>query len=99
MAKTVKQRIINRLNKGFSFELSENDPSYHHGGRGYFGGGWSWGISHGSYDIGSMHPMTECLKWKRWIFDRDLHEIFMYVPAFAEKYAKNPDILIENKGE
>jgi hypothetical protein len=39
--------------------------------------------------------MTRCLKWKRWVYDPDMNEIFEYVPARAEEYEKYPELLIE----
>lgn len=94
---TTKQKIINRLNKGFGFNISQDCPWTHHAARGLFAGGFSWSVNMGSMDIGSAESMTECLKWDKWIFDYNLHEIFRYIPSFAESYAKNPDIIIENE--
>lgn len=74
----IKDRIITRLNKGFGFHFENDDPFYHHGRR---QGTWSWCISHGSEDVGSTFSMTECLRWKRWVFDTNLNEIFEYVPS------------------
>lgn len=89
----IKDRIITRLNKGFGFHFENDDPFYHHGGRGFWQGSWSWGISHGSVDVGSMFSMTECLRWKRWVFDKNLNEIFEYVPSKLD--AEYSDCIIE----
>ena len=91
------EKIINRLNKGFGFDIPLDAPYHHHGGRGLFAGGWSWAVSKASHDVGSIYPMSECLKWKRWIYDRGLQEIYEYIPSREEDYKKNPDILIEKQ--
>ena len=91
---STKERIIRRLNKAFGFEFTTDDPSYHHGGRGFWQGAWSWGISHGTMDVGSMESMSECLKWKKWVMSRELDgEIFEYVPSHAELYEKRGDLI------
>ena len=95
----IKRKIIKRLKKGFGFNFSFDCPYHHHGGRGLFAGGWSWGLTNGAFDIGSMFPMTECLKWERWIYDSELHEIFEYIPAKAEEYNKCDEIIVEKLTE
>ena len=75
-------KIIKRLNNGFGFQFNENSPICHHRGHGYFTGGWSWCISDGIVDVGSIFPMTECLKWKRWVYKSSTGEIFEYDNGF-----------------
>lgn len=94
---TTKERIINRLNKGFGFEIPLDAPYHHHGGRGLFTGCWSWSVSTGLLDIGSTDSMTECLKWKKWIYDNGMHEIFEYRPENEEMYRKVGYITIEEQ--
>ena len=94
---TTKERIIKRLNKGFGFEIPLDAPYHHHGGRGLFVGCWSWAITEGLDDIGSMHSMSECLKWKKWVLDEDTNEIFEYRPENEEEYKKDCALRIEKK--
>ena len=94
---TTKEKIINRLNKGFGFSIPLDAPCTHHQKERYGGGTWSWSVKKGSVDVGSQYSMTECLKWNRWIYDQDMHEIFEYVPSDAKRLEKNPDILIEKQ--
>ena len=93
---TTKEKIVKRLNSAFNFNFPLDCPYHHHGGRGLFAGGWSWGVTNGVFDVGSIYPMSECLKWEKWIYDTQLHEIYPYVPANEELY-KIPEILIEGE--
>lgn len=64
-------KIVKRL-RGMGFDIPDNPPYCHH----MKAGDWSWSVACGSFDIGSMCPMSECLSWKRWHYSCDLHEIF-----------------------
>ena len=90
---TTKEKIIKRLNRAFGFNFTNDNPSYHHGGRGYWSGCWSWGISNDDIDVGSMSPMSECLRWKKWVYSSRWGEIFEYVEGQTHL---DPGDLIEN---
>lgn len=93
---SLKERIINRLNKGFGYNIPPTAPCCHHQATFCRDGRWSWSISIGVHDIGSTHPMKECLSWKRWFIDIELWEIFEY----HDNIQQDSYMLIENeKGE
>lgn len=75
------EKIIKRLNEAFGFDISKDAIVTSHIKRyGHYDDAFSWSVSYGGYDIGSSSPMSECLKWKKWVYSFSLHEIFEYVP-------------------
>ena len=96
---TVKEKIINRLNKGFGFDIPLDAEWKTHEAKGYFArsqGAFSWYFTDMriSLDklVGSCSSATECLKWKRWIIVKSEREIFEYVPGVTS-YDKDYDLL------
>lgn len=75
--KTIKQRLIDRLNKGFGFNIPYDITCICRQSRGCrkYMGVWSWVMFNHSLEIGSSNTMTECLKMKRWVIDEN-GEIF-----------------------
>ncbi len=49
-------------------------------------GSFSWVISSGILDIGSSENMKECLSWKRWIYNKQLSEVFPYFEGQQVRY-------------
>ena len=92
---TTKEKIVSRLNRAFGLNIPLGCPCYHHGGRGMFTGGFSWSVSSGCLDVGSSYAMTKCLRWKRWIYDMDMNEIFEYDASQVESYKNCRNLLIE----
>lgn len=96
---TIKEKIIKRLNRGFGFDIPL-DANWHTHERAFrSSGNLSWYIS----DIRCLHrdygaavSATEALKWKRWVINLELKEIFEYFED-QRKYYENNDCLIENK--
>ena len=86
---TVKEKIINRLNEGFGFDIPTDATWKTHEARGYQRscGAHSWYLTDSriSLDkhVGSSSPATECLKWRRWIIDREEREIFEYIEGIT----------------
>ena len=85
---TVKEKIINRLNKGFNghYNIPHDAQWKTNQARGM------WSRSHGAHSwyfsdlklfphelVGSQYPATECLKWKRWLIDKSEREIHQYI--------------------
>ena len=95
---TVKEKIINRLNKGFGFNIPLDATWKTHDARGYYrsAGAQSWYFTDSRIPlqnlVGSADSATECLKWKRWIIDKSEREIFEYVPGVTT-YDKDYDLL------
>lgn len=94
---TTKEKIIRRLNKGFGFNIpiDANWKTHERAFRNI--GGLSWYIS----DIRCMYSnygaavsATETLKWKRWVIDREDHEICEYF-EHQRKFYEAYDFLIE----
>lgn len=75
MAKTIKQRIIDRLRRGFGIYIPYDADWVTHESRSSFNpNSFSWYfVEH--CNIGSSVSATECLKWKRWvILDNEICE-------------------------
>ena len=91
------EKIIQRLNKGFGFNLPLDTKFKTHQANSQFSkanAAHAWFISDDrvSYDlqIGCCQTMTECLKWKRWVIDtnpweRELFEYFEDRKEYCEK--------------
>lgn len=75
MAKKTSEKLVERLKK--MGVITSPNPIVH-SFRGSRNGSWSWVISSGASDIGSMESMKTCLSWKRLVYSRSLHEIFEY---------------------
>jgi len=92
MAKTVKDKIITRLNKGFGFEIP-CDARWHTHERAFRdAGGMSWyfcdnRLSHRE-NCGASVSATEVLQWKKWVIDEDA-EIFEYFEYERNYYINN----------
>lgn len=89
---TTKERIIKRLNKGFGLTIPMDAPCNHHLGA---LAEWSWSISNGVHDIGCINSMTDVLKWKRWMIDTSLRELFYCSEKDIEVYKNCPEVWIE----
>lgn len=85
---TVKEKIINRLNKGFNgrYNIPYDARWKTNQARGMWvrsQGAQSWYFSdlklHPHELVGSQYPATECLKWRRWLIDLSEREIFEYI--------------------
>ena len=87
-----KQRIINRLNKGFGLDIPYDAPSITHLSA---LSDWSWSISVGVEDIGCEFPMHKALSWERWVLDAASGEIFEYEEQYADIYRQNKNFFIE----
>ena len=74
MAKTIKQRVIDRL-RGFDIEIPYDADWVTHESRGSLNpDAFSWYFV-GYGNIGSSFAATKCLKWKRWvIIDNEICE-------------------------
>lgn len=86
---TLKQKIINRLNKGFGFSLTDTCAWLTRQRNGY-GYGASWQI----HKFTCEEPAGEAVKWDRWVLADG--EIIEYVPSQHEDYVAR-GWLIENK--
>lgn len=83
--KTVKERVIDRLNKGFGLNIPYDAKWYTHQATGYWArskGAFSWYFSDIELPpvvngIGSCDSATKVLSWKRWFIGED-KEIFPY---------------------
>lgn len=82
---TNKQKVINRLNKGFGLSLRDDCVWLTHlrNGCGY---GASWQIHKYTCD----DPVGEALKWDRWVLSEGMdschREIIEYVPSMHDEY-------------
>ena len=96
---TTKEKIIKRLNKGFDFIIPLDANWHTHERAGKSCGCLSWYFSdiRCMYDnYGAAVSATEALKWKRWVIDKDTHEIFEYVES-ERKHYELTDCLIEKE--
>lgn len=88
--KTVKERVIDRLNKGFGLNIPYDVHWYTHQATGMWvrsQGAFSWYFSDLKLPphingVGACVSATEALTWDRWIISPD-NEIFLY-------YEKDP---------
>ena len=89
--KSVKERIIERLNKGFGFSIPIDADWTTHQRAFRADGAQSWyftdvRIKKGQ-DVGACSPATECLKWKRWYISPS-KEIDQYIES-EHRYYEN----------
>ena len=93
----LKEKIIKRLNKGFGYNIPNDTPYCHHQATFCGDGRFSWSIACGVHDIGSTSSMKECLSWKRWVLNTELHEIFEYYDNMKLTYSDVlEDVTINN---
>ena len=93
---TTKEKIIKRLNEGFDYDIPLNAEILTHqsngGNKKMNGESFSWFLNDTKHCfgllLGSYSPMTECLKWKRWVINPDpnVEEIFEYFEEHDEFY-------------
>lgn len=77
--KTVKERIIDRLKKGFGYDIPYDVEWRTHQATGHWvrsQGAWSWYFNDirlplNINDIGSSFSATTVLSWKRWVIMGD----------------------------
>ena len=83
--KTVKERVIDRLNKGFGLNIPYEAEWLTHQATGYWvrsQGAFSWyfcgeHVPVYAWDIGACVSATKALTWDRWIISPN-KEIFLY---------------------
>ena len=89
MNKTVKDKIIERLNKGFGFSIPIDAKWTTHQRAFRSDGAQSWYFNDVripiKQDVGACSPATECLKWKRWYITSD-KEICEYSESYHSFY-------------
>ena len=61
MSKSLRQKIIERLNKGFGLKIPEDTPWFTHMNR--RSDAFSWWLD----GFGSCESATKVMKWKRWV--------------------------------
>lgn len=103
--KTVKDRVIDRLNKGFGLNIPYDVKWYTHQATGMWvrsQGAFSWYLSDLKLSpwvngVGSCISATECLRWERWFIGVN-KEIFPYLENDEElkEYVSQMGYRVEN---
>lgn len=98
---TTKEKIINRLNKGFGFNIPKDAKWLTHQRAYRECGGLSWYFSdvrlNGWENCGASESATECLSWERWCINK-YAEIYPFTEDMRDS-VKDGRYLIEGENQ